>query len=440
MCRRAHGPPPSANASLSGCLLFLSTAVYANAQGPPQSNSPVRAAPLLHTVRIPCDVEGARPGGYPPHIFLAKGLLAYENGRYGSPVVVFDAATFEKRWTFLTGRNDRPYFGAADGSTFFFRFLVFSSATSELLAVERTTVKTLWTGRGADSRTHYGTPQFVVGDALVTIGWTYVSAFDKTSGKNLWLVDFDLPGNRIARHVTARKRLAEQARPIFWGIGGKVYAMDPATGEILWHMVIEKAEKLFGTGLLSDGDTGLGNKVVQPCKGIVLFYHYMRKRDNTLFAVDVETRTVLWKLEAGSINSFELDAGDALIAKSRELRCSDARTGKEKWRYATSKTRTGPFTISDGVIYCCESWLTNAPVTAMARLHAIRRSDGAPLWRYTVKGWFRSPPLVHGGKLYVVSPETGDAGHDGVIRVFDHEKTARLVAADTDVAQAAPSR
>lgn len=113
------------------------------------------------------------------------------------------------------------------------------------------------------------------------------------------------------------------------------YALDPATGEVVWRFAQE-----FNPGILP------------PVVGADLVY--LPSADGSLYAVDAMTGEEAWRFDAGdNVDASPALVGDTLYVAPRDgfVYALDAASGVEIWRFAVEgPTVFGP-TVSGGVAY-----------------------------------------------------------------------------------------
>ena len=221
---------------------------------------------------------------------------------------------------------------------------------------------------------------------------------------------------------------------IYAGAGGgflapfgndKWAAFDANTGALLWTSTIQRPASVVGS---STGPIG---------EGVYAEYTRQTKQWN---GYDIRTGQHLWTTEPyeddwavyGSYMG-QMIADGMLIHAGYDgyIHAFDIRTGVKLWDYysgnAGSETPYGTypfyggFVFADGKIFGHTS--EHSPSTPMWRgekLHAVRASDGASLWK--ISGWFQHPAVAD-GKLLSLN------GYDNKIYCFGKGPSATTVSA-----------
>ncbi|HEY1379659.1 MAG TPA: PQQ-binding-like beta-propeller repeat protein [Gemmataceae bacterium] len=128
--------------------------------------------------------------------------------------------------------------------------------------------------------------------------------------------------------------------------------------------------------------------------------------DDHLYALDLATGQMKWKLKTGAIKAPVGVAGGAVFAGNIDglLYCVDAATGKERWRYnAEAEVTSGINFTADGVLFGTQG----------ETLYCVSRADGRLRWKFDVSGGpVMGTPAVAGGKTFA-------AGCDSTLHVID---------------------
>jgi len=169
--------------------------------------------------------------------------------------------------------------------------------------------------------------------------------------------------------------------------GGKMYAINAGTGEVLWNKPI------------GSYDFGCAPTVAN---GVV----YMGGFDHKLYALDSETGATLWTALTGSrIGSSPTLANGVIYVGSDDgsLYAFDAATGKQRWSVPIgSYIRSSP-AVANGVVYVGSD---------DKNLYAIKADTGAILWKVLTGDKIRSSPAIANGVVYAGSD-------DGTLYAFE---------------------
>jgi outer membrane protein assembly factor BamB len=139
------------------------------------------------------------------------------------------------------------------------------------------------------------------------------------------------------------------------GNDGQAYALDRATGKVLWKHDFLKDAPPDQPGF--DGKTArVGDNPARPCGG----------------TCDGE----LWV--------------QCVFDQSRVI-AIDCKTGERRWSFQTGGWVWSPPTITAEHVY----------ITSQdAHLYCVERATGKEVWKYKTPGWFQSEVVVHDGKVY----------------------------------------
>jgi outer membrane protein assembly factor BamB len=339
-------------------------------------------------------------------------------------------------WRFETGGPVRSSPTVAAGVVYF------GSTDGALHAVDAATGAELW--RHETGSPVGGAP--LVTDKLVVFADRdlRIHAVDRATGLGVWTVETgeDLPlrwGYEGWDYLLSSPTLATDAsrQTVLVGSGdGHLYALDPATGEVLWRFRtggrIRSAPAVYdgvayvgsGDGVvygisLAEGrevwrfetagteldaaDFGFDRTQIQSSPAVADGVLYIGSRDASLYAVDLATRTARWTLEDGTawVVASPAVRGDRVFSarsSSGKVRAVDAVTGKELWAVATGGlVFSSPVVVGDTVYVASGSgWV-----------FALDAGDGSERWRYPLEESSVSTPAVWEGRLYVGS----DDGH-----------------------------
>jgi outer membrane protein assembly factor BamB len=160
---------------------------------------------------------------------------------------------------------------------------------------------------------------------------------------------------------------------------GVLRAVNANTGETLWNCVVPDAF-FQGSTAVDDGIVYLANDT----------------GDYDLYAVEISSRTVLWKFHPEtSIYASPMVASGIVYVGDGDgnIYALHGRTGALLWtRYDPSFYIISAPAAANGVLYSPDG----------ASLDAFNAQTGTPLWSYAMETWY-SPPAVADGVVYIGS-------------------------------------
>jgi outer membrane protein assembly factor BamB len=167
---------------------------------------------------------------------------------------------------------------------------------------------------------------------------------------------------------------------------GTVSAMRPATGEILWRVVL--------AGPVPVSPVVHGTLVLAAAA------------DKTLSALDAGTGRPLWTVELPDVPAVApLVARDAVIVagQDRRVRALSLDDGRERWQAQTGDIPASPPALAGGVVVVADK---------AGGVAALRLSDGATQWSTALERRWVSGPAVAGDRVIVMDKA-------GIISAFD---------------------
>lgn len=331
-------------------------------------------------------LRGVVPEGLAPHHRIPIVLRRVERLEVparpepgGSPARVawvYEAGS--ALWSGPTWAGDTVYVGGQDG---------------RVHAVEARTGARRWVFRaGGPVRTR---PTAAEGAVYVQADDGFLYKLGAADGTEVWRVrvteapverlPFDDPKSRYDRFGS--DVVARDGRLHLGTHDGKVLAVDPSSGKVLWSFAA-------GDSVLAAPAVGSGRV-------------YAGSFDGHLYALEAATGRLLWKLKtSGAIVSTPAVAGDRLVVGNRayDLLAVDARTGQVAWtRYVWFSWVESTASVRDGVAYVGSS--------DAARVFAIDVASGRSLWSADVFGWAWGQPAVTDERVYVAT--SGQVGYPG---------------------------
>jgi outer membrane protein assembly factor BamB len=232
-----------------------------------------------------------------------------------------------------------------------------------------------------------------------------VYAVDAATGRQRWMVRTDGP-------VPSTPALAGE-RVFALSYDGRVYALDVRTGEVLWKFATEGERRFEARGLhgmqprtqtFADMyDVFLSSPLV--VDGKVVF----GSGDGHVYAVDAATGRLVWKFRTGDVVHASPAYADGLVVVGSwdgRLYALDAATGAQRWAFqagidplmANQQGFQSSAAIADGTVYVgCRD----------GHLYAIDLRTGTAKWNSDTAGsWVVSSPAVSHGKVFYATSDS----------------------------------
>lgn len=261
-----------------------------------------------------------------------------------------------------------------------------------------------------------------------------VYALDKATGKILWERTAHEGMPRARRHVKATQANSTPAtdgRTVVALLGSEgLFAYD-TSGRLLWKQDLG----VLNPGLWSDPTSSWGHASSPVIHGQLVFVQADGHAQSFIAAFNLKDGRQVWRAERGEITSwttptvYEGKTRTELVANGgRFIRGYDPATGKELWRFADGDTQVkmqAPL-VAHGLIYITGGYPAGRPMYAFRpgasgdiSLKAGEESNAFLAWK-TAKGSPYTPtPVVYGDLLYA-------AADNGVFSAYD-AKTGALV-------------
>jgi outer membrane protein assembly factor BamB len=144
---------------------------------------------------------------------------------------------------------------------------------------------------------------------------------------------------------------------------------------------------------------------------------YFGSYDGNVYALEAATGLLLWKRDTGKpVVSTPAIAGDRVVVGSRsyDLFGLDAKTGAVAWkRYIWFSWVESSPVVREGIAYVGSS--------DAAALYAFDASTGRPVWKTDVWGWAWGQPAVSDQRVYMATSALGGyiVGHRAGIMAVD---------------------
>lgn len=313
------------------------------------------------------------------------------------------------------------------------------SAGGFLHAFDRWTSREVW--RYAAGAAAHGSPAVWAGTVYTTDAAGTLHAVDADSGELRWSVETGptLPwawGHESGDLYLSAPLLGEVAGAmrLWFGAGdGKLYAVDPGNGRVLWSLPTEgrirstpalaggtvvvgsadgsvyaadaasgELRWRFDTGgrALDSGDFGYDRKTVQSSPAIADGRVFVGSRKGSLYAIDLETGTGLWEASHGLswVNGAPAVADGRVFAGSsdgRFIQAVNADTGEELWRQRSGVVWSSPVVVGGSVVFSEASGL----------VRALDSATGETLWHTYLPVGTWSSPVVDDGTLFIGSDD-----------------------------------
>ncbi|MCC4766570.1 PQQ-binding-like beta-propeller repeat protein [Methanosarcina sp. DH1] len=344
----------------------------------------------------------------PPEVTLAAGgVLYFAREDFGKTIIIaVDAETGVLLWSKEWDGEQGISLGYNDG-------VLFAVHSSNIDALDAKTGKLLWSKKYLS--VSWGTP-VIFGNTLFisTPDDRYMAAVDAENGALKWEYEFNrtdfetegssyyrlsgpvVNGNIVvfryyASHSTYTEPIAipedpelepELEKPI---VKEGLIALNAHTGKATWEYVYPGEVLYFEPFLYRD-----------------LVYTTLGERD--IIALSVESGEEVWKTNNGKWSNVVEAINGKLFVDFSSPGILQAETGEILNEYPGSKVSFSSSVISDKFVYS----------TDRNNIHVFNSSTGELIWSSSkIKGYDVSKPVLHKGKLYLISSE-------GTLYAFEH--------------------
>ncbi len=282
----------------------------------------------------------------------------------------------------------------------------------EVYCYNRADGKLLWTGKANNIPGSPATPPRVSGDTglsaptLTTDGKSVfaifatgdVIAFDM-DGNRVWAKNLGVPDN----HYGHSSSLITLANKLFiqydTNKGGKVMALDVATGNSVWETV-RNSKISWASPVLAEVDGK---------------YQLLLNSDPIVAGYDVESGKELWSVECmmGEVGPSVGYSEGIVVAANEYARmvAIDIRTGKTLWENDEYLPEASSPLAHDGLLFIATSY---------GVLVCYDLKTGEQYWEHDVGTTLYSSPVFADGKLFMMD-------NDGVTRVYEFSKEMKLL-------------
>lgn len=282
----------------------------------------------------------------------------------------------------------------------------------EVYCFNRNDGKLLWTGKADNIQGSPASPPKVTEDTglsaptLTTDGKRVfaifatgdVIAFDM-EGKRIWAKNLGVPDN----HYGHSSSLITWANKLFvqydTNRGGKVLALDAATGNTVWETV-RKSKISWASPVLAES----GGK-----------YQLILTADPIVAGYDVETGKELWAVECmmGEVGPSVAYSNGIVVAANEYARmvAIDIKTGNIIWENDEYLPEASSPVAASGLLFIATSY---------GVLACYDLKSGEKYWEHDVGTTLYSSPAVADGKLFMMD-------NNGMMRIYEVSKEMKLI-------------
>jgi len=243
-----------------------------------------------------------------------------------------------------------------------------------------------------DAETGDSALEAVYGDPTVTDMGILVGAFDG----QVYLFDAETGDHSVIYTADAAVvgGVAYQDGVAYFGSSDdKVYAVDVATGDLVWSEPFESGDIIWSRPVVDDTRV------------------YVTAMDHHVYALDIATGNIVWQYEAESaFQATPVLYDDVLYAGclDKNVYAFDAEMGNLIWEQPVDAWVLGSMVVYDDYVYVA---------TLDGSVHALSVTDGSARWEPTALGMDTQSGVVKNeghlivatssGEVWSVDPETG---------------------------------
>jgi eukaryotic-like serine/threonine-protein kinase len=263
-----------------------------------------------------------------------------------------------------------------------FRYDIAQTGTNESeTTLSPTTVGGLelaWT-RSVGTEIGWTTPLVLGNETIMSAAPSTVAAYSTSTGRRIWSFDVPvgMPENTIA---------AGPSRVFVSTMNGPFYALDAATGELLWQRDL--------------GSAAAGGATVS--KGVLY-----ASGGAHLYALDAATGAILWNTDAGgniaNISTPSVSNGVVVIGMSLKVRAFSQASGRRLWTHTFAKRYQSEAAIAGNAVFAVSGrWELKLDL-----------ATGDVIWQKTlVRGNRAASMPAIGDGLVVVHVDAADSGRE----------------------------
>jgi outer membrane protein assembly factor BamB len=241
-----------------------------------------------------------------------------------------------------------------------------------------------WGNEGWD---YYTSSPAVVGGVVIFGGGDgFLHAVDAATGERRW---------RYATDGRIRSSPAVAGGVVYVGsMDGRLHAVDVRTGEALWRFETEGYS-------LDSSEYGFDRRSIQSSPAVADGRVFFGSRDGHLYAVDAASGELLWRFDqevSWCISSPAVEGGIVYVGTSdgHFVQALDAATGEEMWRTGTESRVFASPSIAGGTLVVGDQ---------AGNLLALDRSTGDERWRYVAGDAIQSSAAIVGDLVVVGSDD-----------------------------------
>ena len=250
-----------------------------------------------------------------------------------------------------------------------------------------------------------------------------VEAFDRSSGKRLWIHEMaaagELPPVHDKHNLSSASPVTDGERVYAWYGTGQLVALDAATGKPVWSKNLVKE---YGSYDLQWGHAS--SPALYQDSLILLSYHPGKPY---LLSLDKRTGTVKWKVDkAAGVESYSSPiavqgpSGPELIVNSSiGVESFDPGTGKSLWTYPEVNRFPIPVSMVDGGMLFLSRGYRSSPFMAIRLGGRGDITNTHVAWRVPTGGPYVSSLVHYQGVIYMSTD-------NGIVSAFDAKNGERL--------------
>ncbi len=309
-------------------------------------------------------------------------------------VRAFDAANGRRIWDVDLTEDTEDDDALSGGIAYADGRIIATTGFGQVIALQSTTGKVMW--RRKLSVPIHAPPAAAGGRVFVITVENVLHALDQTDGRDVW------PPHRA---ISETARLLGSAAP---AVSGEVVVAPFTSGDLV-ALRVDNGRVLWSDSLASSRRTDEVTSIAQ-IRGLPLIDRgrvFATSQGGLLVAIDLRTGQRMWDRDIGSLGTPWL-AGRYLflISNTGDLVCLSADNGRVYW--VTSLPRYKDEKEKRGTIF----W--SGPLLAGERLIVVGSSgealilspfDGRILSRLPLENGASAPPVVAGGRLFVVTDD-----------------------------------
>lgn len=297
-------------------------------------------------------------------------------------VYALDAASGEKRWATEVGDSVRSSPAVAEGRVHV------GSSDGKLYTLDAGTGEVLWSRTVHDRFPAHASPTVHEGRVFIGAGQGLtLRAFEAESGDQAW--SFEANKGSHPRLPSGEGTAAADDGVVYWGSGGRFYALDAGSGEVVWETPAGNIQGWSAPTVLEDvilvRRAELGIYVIDRETGERQGFHMRGRRQGPLdFGSPAVGEGRVFAFEGnGRLGSWPASGGSTMLAN-----------------FGLPGKPHGSPAVGGGLLYAtgAAGW-DESPGGVIAAFGADR--TGRSVWRYVTDGVVASSPALAGDVLFV---------------------------------------